>query len=435
MSHTGGSRPSVAIIGAGWSGLACALRLARAGFQPVVFESAPEPGGRARRAKLDDTFRDNGQHLMLAGCLSLDKLLGEIWVTLPRSPFSYTDGAHTFSLAGQRGRSGMINALLGMRGYSWAERARMVAALAMMRLQGWTAPEALTVADWLEQQKQSTALIENFWEPLALAILNTPVAQASMCRLMPVLRDTLGVDCEALEILQPSTNLSDSVVLPLVRAIEAAGGQIHCGQRVTAVVQNSDGGYAIAIKDAADLNVFDNVILTLPPWALPHLKLPFSTMALAERFGAQPIATVYLGFDPHVQLPTPLVQLAGPTENDARTWAMDRAHCGDPGVVTISLSAAGPWTALDHATLIERCIENLRAAINLNAPCHWHRVISVASATPSASPTAWLKPGELRPLPGLYLSGDWTHPHYPATLEAAVDTGFTTAADVMAAHR
>ena len=46
MTLPGDSRPSVAIIGAGWAGLACALRLARKGFKPVVLESAPEPGGR-----------------------------------------------------------------------------------------------------------------------------------------------------------------------------------------------------------------------------------------------------------------------------------------------------------------------------------------------------------------------------------------------------
>ena len=427
---------TAAIIGAGWSGLACALKLARAGLQPVVFESAPEPGGRARRAQVQDHWRDNGQHLMLAGCKALMSLCEEIGISLPRVPFAYTDGEHAFSLVEQRGRRGLINALLGARGFSWGDRARMVGALTMMQLQGWSAPVEQTVADWLRQQNQPTTLVDYFWGPLTLAILNTPIEQAAMRRLSAVLRDTLGVGCEALEILQPETNLSDSVVTPLVQAVVAAGGRIHCGQRVTAVVRDSDGRYRITARqsDADAEALFDHVIIAVPPWALPHMTLPFSSAALTARFGAQPIATVYLGFDADVRRPTPLVQLAGPTDADSRIWAMDRAHCGEHGVITISLSADGPWATLEHTTLAERCIKNLHAARILHAPCRWQRVVSVKQATPGATPAAQLLPEERRPLPGLHLTGDWTHPHYSATLEAAVAAGYATAEEIIAGH-
>ena len=448
------SRPSVAIVGAGWAGLACALRLARAGMQPVVYESAPEPGGRARRARLHGHWRDNGQHLMLAGCTALRSLCAEIGIALPRVPFAYTDGKHAFSLIEQQGRRGLIQALLGARGFSWGDRGRMVAALALMQLQGWSAPAEQTVADWLRQEKQPATLIEYFWEPLTLAILNTPIEQAAMRRLSAVLRDTLGVGCEALEILQPTTNLSESVVTPLVQAIEGAGGRIGCGQRVKAITRDSDGRYRITRQRAenkAEANGqmqtdathggFDHVVLAMPPWALPHIDLPaglpFDAAELSARFGAQPIATVYLGFDTNVRLPTPLVQLAGPATGDTRIWAMDRAHCAEPGVITLSLSANGPWTGLDHATLVEHCLQNLQAAIGLSAPCRWHQVVSVKHATPAATTAANLLPQE-RSLwhgdgsGGIHLTGDWTHPQYSATLEAAVAAGFATAEKIIA---
>ena len=448
MQTPDASRPRVAIIGAGWAGLACALKLARAGKQPVVFESAREPGGRARRALLHHHWRDNGQHLMLAGCTALQTLCLAINIRLPQVPFAYTDGTHAFSLVGQQGRRGLINALLGADGFSWGERGRMVGALALMQLQGWSAPAEQTVADWLRQQKQPATLVTYFWGPLTLAILNTPIEKAAMHRLCAVLRDTLGAGSEALAILQPATNLSDSIVTPLTQAIAAAGGHIHCGQRVTAITRAADGRYRIRRQRAdgeAEANGktetdegFDHVVLAVPPWALPHIDLPaglpFNAAALNARFGAQPIATVYLGFDAHVQLPTPLVQLAGPAPGDARIWAMDRAHCAEPGVITISLSANGPWTALDHASLADRCLQNLQAAIGLSAPCRWQRVVSVKHATPGATTAARLLPQEQHPLPGLYLTGDWTHPDYPATLEAAVAAGFATAEKIIAGH-
>ena len=55
------------IIGAGWSGLACAVAATQAGWQVELFEAANAAGGRAR--SLDQTFADvpldNGQHILL----------------------------------------------------------------------------------------------------------------------------------------------------------------------------------------------------------------------------------------------------------------------------------------------------------------------------------------------------------------------------------
>ena len=438
MSGTGDRRPSVAIIGAGWAGLACALQLTRAGFKPVIYESAPEAGGRARRAKSHDAWRDNGQHLMLDGCTALTHLLSDIGVSLPRMPFAYSDGQRALSLTNRHGRSGLLLAMLGARGFSWGERWALLRALLALQRRHWQVSETMTVAQWLHAQRQPASLIAHFWEPLTLAILNTPLALAAMSRLVPVLRDTLGAGCEALAILQPTGDLSACVVEPLQRSIEMAGGVIRCSQRVTAVQPSVAGGLLIRIQSNDHDLRFDHVVLTVPPWALAHIDLPFATDTLTARFGAQPIATVYLGYDAHIHLPTPLVQLPGPTPTDARVWAMDRSLSGQPheqGVIAISLSAQGPWAALDPATLAAHCATHLQPLLGSSALCRWHKVITVLRATPAATPTAHLREAERQPVPGLWLAGDWTHAHYPATLEAAVQSGSTVAEKIMAGNR
>jgi len=436
---------SVAVIGAGWSGLACAHRLAKSGFQPVIFESAPEAGGRARRALLMDdqqqaVWRDNGQHLMLAGCHAIKSLCEEIGVTLPRTSFRYTDGSRQLSLKGQRGRLGLIVGLFSARGFNWQERRRLIQALGILQWHGWKARPHETVQDWLVRSKQPISLIRDFWTPLALAILNTPLDQAAMARLAPVLRDTLGGGCETLAMLQPHADLSTSLVSPLLNAIRTAGGQIHCGQRIKAIqrhVNSQAATYSITLHDDTQID-YAQVILALPPWSLGRLELPFTLTDLAERFGVQPIATVYLGFHPKFRLSAPLVQIAGPAIADARVWAMDRAHCGEPGVIAISLSAKGPWTGLDNDTLAKRCIDQL---VPLMVPqsetprCLWHKVVTVHRATYAATPLARISAEALMPLPGIYLTGDWTHPEYPATLEAAVASGRATADQVLRSHR
>src|SRR5690606_21440649 len=78
----------VAIVGAGWAGLATAIHLLRAGRKVVLLDAAPQAGGRARRITLNWTHPrhgaatlelDNGQHLLLGAyveVLALLELLG-----------------------------------------------------------------------------------------------------------------------------------------------------------------------------------------------------------------------------------------------------------------------------------------------------------------------------------------------------------------------
>ena len=436
MAGTPPTNRSIAIVGGGWAGLACALKLAQAGYKPVVFESAPEPGGRARRAAIHGHDRDNGQHLMLAGCSSLTQLFKLASIDLPIEPFGYQSAARQLSVPMQSGRWPLVKALLSARGFSWQERYRLLSALLRLQMKGWRVPKGQTVAAWLTETKQPDALIHAFWAPLCLAILNTPLEQAAMCRLAPVLRDTLGMGGSALGMIQPAENLSDAIVWPIVKAIKHYGGEVRCGTRISAVTPTLSG-YQLDVNDRdSDTEMaasFDYVVLALPPWSLIQLALPDAVNAaqLAEAFADQPIATVYLGFEESFCLPAPLLQIAGPTIDDARVWAMDRSHCGEPGVIAVSVSAQGPWCQLSGEVLAEACLSALQQAVATTPPCLWRKSVTVQRATYSATPGAFLPVTALEPLPRLYLAGDWTHPEYPATLEAAVASGFTAAQCIM----
>ena len=57
--------PRVAIVGAGWAGMAAAVELADRGADVTVFEAARTLGGRARRVTLDGLPLDIGLHLLL----------------------------------------------------------------------------------------------------------------------------------------------------------------------------------------------------------------------------------------------------------------------------------------------------------------------------------------------------------------------------------
>ena len=69
----------VAVVGAGWAGLAAAVALADRGCEVTVFDAAPQPGGRARSAPALGLDVDNGQHIAIGAytaVLELARTLG-----------------------------------------------------------------------------------------------------------------------------------------------------------------------------------------------------------------------------------------------------------------------------------------------------------------------------------------------------------------------
>lgn len=68
-------KSDVVVIGAGWAGLATAVKLTKHGFKVSLFESAKQAGGRARSVSVNDLNVDNGQHLLIgAGFLIVSVL-------------------------------------------------------------------------------------------------------------------------------------------------------------------------------------------------------------------------------------------------------------------------------------------------------------------------------------------------------------------------
>ena len=89
----------VAVVGAGWAGLAAAVRATQAGHEVTVFETAGMPGGRARSDDDGDAATDNGQHILLGGYARTLALMRDVGVDvderLLRVPLrvTYADGA------------------------------------------------------------------------------------------------------------------------------------------------------------------------------------------------------------------------------------------------------------------------------------------------------------------------------------------------------
>jgi predicted NAD/FAD-binding protein len=109
----------VAVVGAGYAGMAAAVTLADAGVRVVVFESGAVPGGRARRVHAHGHDLDNGQHILIGAYTELLRLMQRVGVppnAVLRVPLElrYADG-FVFRSLSLPAPLGLLGGLLTLR--------------------------------------------------------------------------------------------------------------------------------------------------------------------------------------------------------------------------------------------------------------------------------------------------------------------------------
>jgi len=341
---------SVAIVGAGYAGLACAVELAGAGCQVDVFEASRTLGGRARAVSLDGLQVDNGAHILVGAYRETLRLMEKVgagetaMAALRRERLHLSFPGHVEVVAPNLPAPlHLAWALLSARGLGWRDK---WAALRFMRTQqqrGFLLAQDGTVAELLAAAAQTERARRFLWEPLCLAALNTPPAIASAQVFLRVLRDSLAADRAASDLLLPTTDFSNLFPEPAARYVERHGGRIWRSQRVKAL---------------ADLDGYAHRVLAVAP---SHLAALAPDIAAALEFAWQPIATGYLAYPEPVRLPFPMMGLDTQQGGYAQ-WVFDRgALCGQPGLLAAVISGEGVWQALDHSALADAIHAQLAA--------------------------------------------------------------------------
>lgn len=415
----------VAVIGAGYAGLAAAVELAAQGISVTVFEAAKELGGRARRVDYRGMALDNGQHILLGAyheTLRLMRMAGadpaELLLRLPLQ--LAIPGRFSLQAAPLPAPLHLALGLLTAHGLTWGERLSAVSFMRAMRRRNFRLDDDLGAEKMLTVHGQTGNLRRYLWEPLCIAALNTPLETASAQTFLNVLRDSLDGSRGDSDMLLPMTNLTHLFPQHAAAYIESHGGKIIRSRTVLAVKAEA-AGFSLEMRPGSEK--FDRVICAVPPQRLAALTADLPELAESraqvERFSYQPIYSVFLQYPAATCLPKPMIGLYG----GVAQWVFD---CGrlnhETGLLCAVISAEGSHQALSHDELAQRVDEELRAALPGLPPPLWHKVIAEKRATFACSPSLE-RPGQATPLPDFFLAGDYTAGDYPATLESAVRSG------------
>ncbi len=411
--------PRVHVIGAGLAGLSTAVNLVSAGLNVSLHEGAGHAGGRCRSYHDQALGRtiDNGNHLLLSGnraALDYLKNIGaENSLAGPeKSEFNFLDlkTAERWTVA--------LDAGFFLRAvFSKARRVpgsgplEYLKALRLIRAGGDT-----TVAQCFGPEG---ALFRRFWDPIAVAILNTAAEEGAASLMRPVIRETLGRGEAACRPLVARAGLSESFVSPALGLLGDRGAEVVLNHRLRDFQVNDGRVTALNFgDDTVPLNEEDRVVLAVPPLAaaglIPGLDVPDQSRAIVNG---------HFRLDREIEEFSFLGLIGGTAQ-----WLFVR---GD--IVSVTVSAADGLAEEDAEKIAGRLWTEVSVALGLgDVPLPAHRIVKEKRATFAQTPEqVKRRPGAGTAWKNLFLAGDWTDTGLPATIEGAVRSGKTASENVL----
>jgi zeta-carotene desaturase len=439
------------IVGGGLAGVAAAIRLAEAGWRPIVIETRKRPGGRATSFvdPRTDTLLDNCQHVLLGCCTNLLDLYARLGVLdeieWHRTLYWTTGHGEVDKLAAGwlPAPAHLARAFGRMRVFDGEERRWIRRGMwRMIRLGegGRSRWRGRTFAEFLREAGQPDGVIRRFWNTIIVSACNLDVERVDAATALYVFRAGFLANRWSYTMGLPSVPLVD-LYDPALAAIEDAGGTVRLGTSARAIA--FDGARATGVVTSDGLVEASCVVAAVPPDRLRKL-VSDAVLARDRRFADlhridhSPILAVHLRFEREVMdLPHLVVVDRGVQ------WLFNKGLDDDGRQhVHAVISGADEWMDIDEEEIVRRVVEDV-----------WHvlpgakgvdpvdaRAVKEKRATFACTPEI----DALRPraapgyvgvgggdVPNLYLAGDWCDTGWPATMEGAVRSGYAAAGEII----
>lgn len=283
-ARAAGAPREVAIIGGGFGGLAVAWELARRGLRPTVLEADAEVGGLA------GSFDVGGQRL--------EKFYHH-WFLSDRHVVELVDelGAHD-DVVHRATRTGMYYAhrffrlsspldVLRFTALGLADRLRL--GLLVLRARGvrdWRALETVTAEEWL-RGLAGPEVFRVVWEPLLRGKFGPYASEVSAVWFWNKLKLRGGSRGRGgQEVLAYHRGGFAALAERLARGVEAAGGRVLTGRRVTGLVV--ERGRVVGVDTHEGVVRAEAVVATQAPALVASLVEPHAPPAYAASLRAIP---------------------------------------------------------------------------------------------------------------------------------------------------
>ncbi len=459
----------VIVLGGGFAGLAAGVALAEQGRRVRLLEQKPYLGGRARSFvdSATGSVLDNGQHLLM-GCYHATRRFLETIGTLDRVAFQprlsvpFVEpgrGATFLECPNWPAPWHLLMGVSASNSFAAGEKLEIAKFGSRMRSadgfdelgpagRSAAPPESdgcgLTVAGWLRRQGQSEDVCRNFWDLICIAAMNEDPVRASARLFERVLRLALFQSARDSCLGIPRVGLSECYTEAARDFIAARGGRLELGRSAAhLLLQPNAAGTAeygcVGVRLADGETAQASAVVSAVPW---HAFLPLLPEGIVR---AEPIFSAIRELDPapiisiYLWLDRPLTDLAfAGLRGTSIQWLFNKSRIlGQPGhLVSLVLSGAREYVDHSKEDLLAVAREDLgrlfpgaRAARLLRALVIKERLATFSPSVRSES----RRPGTRTPIRGLYLAGDWTNTGLPATIEGAVESGYTAASEVLRA--
>lgn len=435
----------IAIIGGGLAGIAAAVRLADAGFEPIVIESSKRLGGRATSLvdPRDGHTIDNCQHVLLGCCTHLIDLLHRLgaadMIEWHRTLYWTRGGGEIDQM-----RAGWLPAPLHLSGsmrrmriFDRNEKRHIRRAMwRMIRLgdRGRREWANRTFAEFLHKHDQPPDLIESFWSTIVVSACNLSVHRVSASYAMQVFQDGFLANSWSYSMGVPLVPLA-ALYDPAIEVIEASGGGVcqSCSAKAIAY----DGKRVSGVVTDEGMIDASAVISALPPDRLD--KLVSEALRRADRrlqslgrFEFSPILGVHLRFDQQVMdLPHLIVVGRGVQ------WIFNKGVDAN-GLQHLHavVSGADDWMDLGEEDILRRVIDDVHHAlprsvglqpVSARSIKEKRATFAVVPGVDAIRPSATASYVGGSGVENLLIAGDWTDTGWPATMESAVRSGYAAA--------
>ncbi len=432
---------SVIIVGGGLAGMSAAAALSSTRQWAVtLIESRGTWGGRASSYVDPETGEqlDNSQHILMGCCTNLLDFYARVKVAdriswLKNIPF-IDDKGKRHALCAMPGIPAPLHMAAGFATFgllTFGEKiaaARAIRAMLKMGKKGREQLGHISFGQWLDDHRQPKSLLTKLYDPVLIGALNEHTREVSAKYAIQVFQDALLAHRKGFLIgvaTCPLSHLYDKLPGEMTQRLntrveelvfEGAGGSVH-----VAGVRLRDG--EILRADAVILATNHHAV---QKWIGPEFEQIDDRFARLSAIDAVPILGTYLVFDRPILREPVIAFTHGPLQ-----WLFKKNAEGSAVAGVISASRA--WVSAPKNEVLAQFEKQIQQMLPGAAQAQLTRGTVVIERRATFAPTPGIddkRPAQfpgVRGIQGLYLAGDYTQTHWPATMEGAVRSGYLAA--------